>query len=54
MSDTDQPYIVWVDYGYEGWHPTGFKTLKEAVEHKSYGSTSVITKKVEFSVTEHE
>jgi hypothetical protein len=37
-------YIVWVDYGYEGWKPTGYLTLKEAILHERYSSDAVITK----------
>lgn len=32
-------YIVWEDYGYEGWHPYSYLTLEAALEHKPYSST---------------
>lgn len=25
------PYVVWTDYGCEGWHPTSYPSLREAV-----------------------
>ncbi len=43
-------YIVWVNYGSEGWTPTGYTTLKEALEHDSYSYEKIITKKVEYAV----
>ena len=42
-DDLDKPYIVWIDYGYEGWSPTGYSTLKEAIASNKYGSEWVIT-----------
>jgi len=48
------PYIVWVDNGaYEGWSPTSFVSLKEAVLfNETYGSPFVITKVVDVEVSE--
>lgn len=39
-------YTCWVDYGCEGWVPNEYDTLKEAIEHNSYGSPKRITKDV--------
>jgi hypothetical protein len=54
MSETDNilgPYIVWKDYGYDGWKPESYNTLEEAVERKSYGyETGVITKLVNYKI----
>ena len=50
-------YIVWINFGYEGWSPAEFETLKEAVEYgtkNNYGSDFKITKKVEYSIKEVE
>ena len=50
----DGPYIVWEDYGYEGWQPRSFPTLKAAVKDDRFSSDFVITKRVEFDVKEIE
>ena len=49
---TKGPYIVWMDYGYEGWKPDSYATLKEAVDAPKYGNAWVMTKRVEYTVTE--
>jgi hypothetical protein len=51
---TNGPFIVWQDYGYEGWAPTSYATLKEALEAHRYQSEFVITKRVEFDVVERD
>ena len=53
-GEVDGPYIVWVDGGaYEGWRPTSFVSLKEAVLfNETYGSPFVITKIVDVEVSE--
>lgn len=50
----DKKYIVWVDYGYEGWAPTYYDTLQECVDHNSYGSRKIITKLLFLDITEKE
>lgn len=45
------PYVLWQDYGYEGWHPTSYPTLKDALLGERYNSF-VITRVVEFDVNE--
>jgi hypothetical protein len=45
------PYIVWVDYGYEGWQPKCFNSLKEAVSENHF-SRFVVTKLVNYDVIE--
>lgn len=45
------PYIVWQNYGTDGWSPTEFSTLKEALMATKYVSF-VVTKLVEFDVIE--
>lgn len=54
MSEPDRagPYIVWANYGYEGWQPKSFKTLKEALLSERYGYEIVVTKLVEYEVIE--
>lgn len=50
--DNKGPFIVWTDYGCEGWHPTSYATLKEAVSAPRYNSRVTITRLVEFDVSE--
>jgi hypothetical protein len=47
-------YIVWVDYYSDGWNPTPYETLAEALKHESYGSGKITTKPVIFRVEEIE
>lgn len=46
------PIIVWVNYGYEGWQPESFESVKTALLAPRYGSEFVITKLVDFDTTE--
>ena len=46
------PYTVWVDYGYEGWAPTSFDTLSEAIAFETYSSRKTITRPVQYEVKE--
>jgi len=51
-KETEFNYIVWDNHG-EGWSPTGYEILEDAVKHHdSYGSESVITKLVKYKVEE--
>lgn len=43
-QDVAGPYIVWIDYGCEGWLPTSYPTLKEALLADKYGSKFVVTR----------
>lgn len=45
-QELEGPYIVWDDYGCEGWKPTSYKTLAEALTTPRYVSNWEITKKV--------
>jgi len=51
-KDTQFDYIVWVNYGCEGWSPTGYSTLEEAIKHESYGAEKVITKECKYTLKE--
>lgn len=54
-KDTEGPYIVWVNYGYNGWSPTSYATIQEAIVHGSreaYGYEIVVTKTVSVKVEE--
>lgn len=52
MSAPLGPVIVWENNGYEGWHPTSFETVKEALLAQRYNSEFVITRAVVFDVVE--
>lgn len=45
--NADGPYIVWRDYGCEGWSPRSYDTAAAALADKDSGS--VITRVVEFT-----
>lgn len=49
-TDAVGPIVVWENYGYEGWHPKSFATVKEALLGERYNSEFVITKRMEFDV----
>jgi hypothetical protein len=48
------PFTVWIDYGYEGWRPTDYATLQEAVGADKYGSEWIITRPVEWAAAERQ
>lgn len=52
IFDAKRPYIVWENNGCEGWHPNDYATIEEALLAHKYGSEFIITKIVEFRVTE--
>lgn len=52
MEDTKGPYIMWLDYGMEGWKPESFNSIKEALLASRYQSNFVITKVCEYEVKE--
>jgi hypothetical protein len=49
-DDTGGPIIRWHDYGYEGWQPTSFKTIRDALV--GFEAGDVLTRHVEFKVIE--
>lgn len=51
MSDTSGPFIIWEDYGYEGWQPKSYQSLTEALMAQRYSSTFVVTEKIDIDVT---
>lgn len=53
-KETLFPYIVWSDGGYDGWYPTGYNTLDEALKHESYGAEKIITKPCFYKIQELE
>ena len=46
------PFILWIDYGYEGWKPVSFETIEAALKSEKYGSW-IITKRIDFKAVEH-
>lgn len=53
-DDIKGPVILWLDYGYEGWAPSSHATLKDALAEDRFGHRFVITRVVDFDVTETE
>lgn len=51
-SEIAGPYIVWENYGYAGWQPKSYSTLKEALTAQRYNSEFVITRLSDFEVVE--
>ncbi len=43
INAVKQPWVLWINYGYEGWKPYGFDTLKAALQEQKYGIEWVIT-----------
>jgi hypothetical protein len=46
------PYILWINYGSEGWKPDYFNTLREALLAPKFGSEFVITKQINWIAQE--
>lgn len=53
-KDTEGPYIVWENYGCEGWKPTSFHSIDAALIYHKYNSEWIITKNVAWEVKEKE
>jgi hypothetical protein len=51
-EDIKGPYIVWLDYGYEGWKPESYPDLASALTSPKYGNDWEITKKVIFKIND--
>lgn len=45
------PYVVWQNYGCEGWHPSSYSDISDALLATKYNDF-VITKIVKFEVVE--
>ena len=52
-NDAAGPYVVWEDYGYEGWKPKSYATVRDALTDVRYNSF-VLTRIVDFDVVEKE
>jgi len=52
-DDPHGPYIRWIHFGYEGWRPKSYDTVKEALIDENYGNDFVITKIVDYEVKEN-
>lgn len=50
MTDITGPIILWENYGYEGWHPKSYATLKDALVAVRYNTEFVVTERAEFDV----
>ncbi len=40
------PYIVWINYGYDGWAPYDYETVEDALKHKASGDEWILTRTV--------
>jgi len=38
-ATADKPFVVWTDYGLEGWKPRGFEELRDALDFMQGGTT---------------
>ena len=52
MIEGEGPYILWQDFGYEGWRGQRFKTLKEALMAERYQSDWMITRDINWEPVE--
>ncbi len=43
-------YILWQDYGYDGWSPTPFDTLQEALESQKITYNWIITEPSTYTI----
>lgn len=50
--ETEGPYILWINYGCEGWKPGSYHSLEEALRVDTYGSEAIITKEVSYFIQE--
>ncbi len=53
-EDIKGPFIVWENYGYEGWQPKSYNTLKEAVVALRFNSEWIVTRLISYEVTEND
>lgn len=51
-EDIAGPIIRWDDFGYGGWKPTSFATIKDALESERYSNGFCITKAMRYDVVE--
>jgi hypothetical protein len=52
MEEAKKPYVVWVDYGTDGWKPMGYDSLDEALRSQKHMPDWVITKAVKWKAVE--
>jgi hypothetical protein len=52
LEDAKGPYVVWINNGCEGWQPTSFSSLYEALNSHKYSVEWVITKIVKYEIKE--
>jgi hypothetical protein len=50
IGNVSGPIILWENYGYEGWQPKSYQTMKEALSAQRYQSEFVVTMLVDFDV----
>ena len=52
LENAKGPYIVWENNYCEGWQPTSFNTILEALEKQKYSIEWLITKTISYEVKE--
>ena len=55
MIELTKPFVLWMNYGYEGWHPKEFDSLDqllEVIRDHHHGEEFVVTKLLDLSVQE--
>ena len=52
LASTEGPYVVWENYGCEGWQPKSYTDLREALTAQRFNSEFVVTKVVDYEITE--
>jgi hypothetical protein len=49
-EDIAGPYILWLDYGCEGWQPRSYPSIRAALEAKRYVSRYILTRTVAYDI----
>jgi hypothetical protein len=49
-EDLAGPYILWLDYGTEGWQPRSYPSIRAALEAERYQSRYILTRTVSYKI----
>jgi hypothetical protein len=52
MYKPTKKYLLWINYGCEGWGFYEYDTIEECLTHENYGNDFIITKAVDWEVKE--
>lgn len=50
--DAHGTYVIWIDYGVEGWKPHSFDTVREALEFNKNSDNWILMKRVKYDAIE--